>query len=87
VGDPGGLPPQLAHFQHRQGEDPTLILFGEQDRRVPIEQGEQFYTALVQRGIEAQMVRYPREPHGFTEPNHQIDRIQRIADWFDRFLK
>jgi len=22
-----------------------------------------------------------------TEPNHQVDRIQRIADWFDRFLK
>jgi dipeptidyl aminopeptidase/acylaminoacyl peptidase len=33
------------------------------------------------------MVRYPREPHGFAEPKHQIDRIQRIGDWFDRFLK
>lgn len=74
-------------FSIDKAKTPTLILFGEQDRRVPIEQGEQFFTALKQRGIHVEMVRYPREPHGFTEPNHQIDRIQRIADWFDRFLK
>lgn len=66
---------------------PTRILFGEQDRRVPIEQGEQFYTALKQRGIEAEMIRYPREPHGLQEPYHQIDRIERTVEWFDRFLK
>ena len=66
---------------------PTLVLFGEEDRRVPIEQGEQFYMGLKQRGIDVEMVRYPREPHGFREPNHQIDRIQRTVDWFDRYLK
>ncbi|MBM3790106.1 MAG: S9 family peptidase [Acidobacteria bacterium] len=66
---------------------PTRILFGEQDRRVPIEQGEQFYTALKQRGIEVEMIRYPREPHGLQEPYHQIDRIERTVEWFDRFLK
>ena len=66
---------------------PTLILHGEADRRVPIEQGEQMYMALKNDGVETEMVRYPREPHGFQEPNHQIDRIQRTVDWFDRFLK
>jgi len=66
---------------------PTRILFGEEDRRVPIEQGEQFYTALRQRGIEVEMIRYPREPHGFQEPIHQIDRIERTVEWMDRFLK
>ncbi len=66
---------------------PALILHGEADRRVPIEQGEQMYMALKKNGIETEMVRYPREPHGFTEPNHQIDRIQRTVDWLDRFLK
>jgi len=66
---------------------PALILHGEADRRVPIEQGEQMYMALKKNGIETEMVRYPREPHGFQEPNHQIDRIQRTVDWMDRFLK
>ena len=66
---------------------PTLILHGEADRRVPIEQGEQMYMALKKNGVEAEMVRYPREPHGFQEPNHQIDRIERTIDWLDRFLK
>jgi dipeptidyl aminopeptidase/acylaminoacyl peptidase len=66
---------------------PTRILFGEEDRRVPIEQAEQFYTALRQRGVEVEMIRYPREAHGLQEPNHQIDRIERTVEWMDRFLK
>jgi len=66
---------------------PTRILFGEEDRRVPIEQGEQFYTALRQRGVDVEMIRYPREPHGLREPYHQIDRIERTVEWFDRYLK
>ncbi len=32
---------------------PTLVLHSEEDYRCPIEQGEQFYTAL----------KYPRRPH------------------------
>ena len=66
---------------------PALILHGEADRRVPIEQGEQMYMALKKNGVETEMVRYPREPHGLQEPNHQIDRIERTIAWLDRFLK
>ncbi len=66
---------------------PALILHGEADRRVPIEQGEQMYMSLKQNGVETEMVRYPREPHGLQEPYHQIDRIERTVDWLDRFLK
>ena len=66
---------------------PTRILFGAEDRRVPIEQGEQFYTALRQLGVDVEMIRYPREPHGLREPYHQIDRIERTVEWFDQNLK
>lgn len=70
-----------------KAKTPALILHGEADRRVPIEQGEQMYMALKQNGVETEMVRYPREPHGLQEPNHQIDRIERTVAWLDRFLK
>ena len=45
------------------------------------------YTALRRRGIEAELVRYPREGHGFTEPAHQVDSLERTLEWLDRYMK
>ncbi|HLL16009.1 MAG TPA: S9 family peptidase [Pyrinomonadaceae bacterium] len=66
---------------------PLMITHGEQDRRVPIAQAEQYYRALRKRGVETVFVRYPRAGHGITEPNHQIDLVRRQLEWFDKHLK
>jgi dipeptidyl aminopeptidase/acylaminoacyl peptidase len=66
---------------------PTLILHGSADVRVPVEQGQQLYMALKKSGVTVEFVRYPREGHGFQEPNHKRDRYQRYIDWFQRFLQ
>jgi dipeptidyl aminopeptidase/acylaminoacyl peptidase len=66
---------------------PLLITHGEQDRRVPIQQAELFYRALKRRGVEVTFVRYPREGHSITEPNHQIDLAGRQLAWLDKHLK
>jgi dipeptidyl aminopeptidase/acylaminoacyl peptidase len=66
---------------------PIMITHGEQDRRVPIAQAEEYYRALRKRGVEAVFVRYPREGHGITEPNHQIDLVGRQLEWFDKRVK
>ena len=66
---------------------PTLFLHGETDNDVHITQAEEMYTALRMRGIEATLVRYPREGHSFTELKHRVDAARRTADWMDRFLK
>lgn len=65
---------------------PILMTHGEQDKRVPIAQGEQFYRALKKRGVETVFLRYPREGHGIQEPNHQIDLVGRQLAWFDAHL-
>ncbi len=62
---------------------PVLVLHGEADVRVPISQGQEFYNGLRFMGKEAQMVTYPREPHIFTEREHQIDSLTRILGWYD----
>ena len=46
---------------------PTMLMHGENDNDVPIAEAEQFYIALKDVGIEAVMVRYPREGHGVRE--------------------
>lgn len=66
---------------------PLMITHGEQDRRVPIAQAEQYYRALRKRGVETVFIRYPREGHGITEPNHQIDLVRRQLEWFDKRVK
>ena len=66
---------------------PALVLHGDADDRVPPFQGAEFYKGLQMLGRESQLVRYPREPHIFTEREHQIDSLQRIIDWFDSHLQ
>lgn len=65
---------------------PTLFLHGELDDRVPISQAYEMYEGLKQRGIETEMVVYPREGHGIMERRHQIDLLRRVVDWYDRHL-
>jgi dipeptidyl aminopeptidase/acylaminoacyl peptidase len=65
---------------------PTLILHGEDDLCTPLPQAVEFYNALVEAGCEAELVVYPREGHGWTEREHQIDALNRMRDWLDRHL-
>ncbi len=66
---------------------PLLITHGEEDRRVPIAQAEQFWRGLDRLGLPVVFLRYPREGHGIGEPRHRIDLYQRQLTWFDFYLK
>ena len=63
---------------------PTMLVHGENDNDVPIGESEQFYIALKDVGVEAVMVRYPREGHGLAEPKHIVDLMERSAAWYER---
>ncbi|MCB9384975.1 MAG: S9 family peptidase [Bryobacterales bacterium] len=60
---------------------PTLVLHGDADARVPISQGYELYNALKGRGVETEMVVYPRQPHGPVEPKFVLDVMQRHLEW------
>ncbi|HEX5117468.1 MAG TPA: S9 family peptidase [Pseudonocardiaceae bacterium] len=65
---------------------PVLIVHGEQDTNVPLGQARYFHSALRHFGVEHEFVVYPREGHGLVEREHQIDVLNRVKDWFDRWL-
>lgn len=65
---------------------PTLIAHGDEDARVHPAQGMEFFRALKVLGVPVRFVRYPREKHGFVERAHQIDLMNRVVDWFERYL-
>ena len=76
-----------AMFNIKGASTPSLIQHGEADDRVHIEQGMQLYNALKRQGTPVRMVRYPRQPHGVSEPRLQRDVMQRNVDWFQQWVK
>ncbi|MGJ3240758.1 MAG: S9 family peptidase [Anaerolineae bacterium] len=70
---------------------PTLIIHSENDFRVPIEQGEQFF-AWIRRATHTpvKMLRYPREGHELSrsgEPHHRVSRLDEMVKWFDTYCQ
>ena len=71
-------------------ETPTLILHGLADHTCPVGQAEQWFTALRQRGVPAQMVLYPGASHVFVvegRPSHRADYNTRLTDWMVEHLQ
>ena len=66
---------------------PVLILHGEKDTNVPVGQAVYFHRALARYGVEHELVIYPREGHGLTEREHQLDVLRRSRAWFGRWLR
>ena len=62
---------------------PTLILHGEDDQRVPIWQGYEFYNALTRSGCPVQMVVYPQTGHTPSNPVFLLDVMDRIQAWIE----
>jgi dipeptidyl aminopeptidase/acylaminoacyl peptidase len=65
---------------------PTLFLHGENDNDVPIAEAEQFFIALMDVGVDTEMVRYPREGHGIRETRHVVDSIERSIRWYEKYF-
>ena len=68
---------------------PLLLLQAEGDLRCPAGQTEIAFTMLRRLGRTVEMVRYPNEFHVMMEtgrPDRRVDRLERIVDWFERYL-
>ncbi len=66
---------------------PTLIVVGEHDAECPAPQSFEFWRGLQHVGVKTQLVVYPDEGHGFQDPAHKRDLMQRTVRWFDTYLK
>ena len=69
-------------------DTPTLLLHSDDDYRTPACTAELYHRILRKHGVETRLVRYPREGHELSrsgEPGHIVDRIERIARWFDGY--
>jgi dipeptidyl aminopeptidase/acylaminoacyl peptidase len=83
----GPYPQRSPVFHARSCTTPTLIVHGEDDLCTPLSQATELYNALVEAGCETELVVYPREGHGWTEREHQIDLWNRIRAWLNKHLQ
>jgi dipeptidyl aminopeptidase/acylaminoacyl peptidase len=65
---------------------PTLLLAGGRDRTTPPTQALEFYTALVEQGVETALITYPLEGHSLRGFPAYFDTAARITSWFARRL-
>jgi dipeptidyl aminopeptidase/acylaminoacyl peptidase len=76
---------QISPVNHASGDDPpTLIIHGDADKLVPIQQAQIIVAKLKDAGIEAKLVTKPGAAHGWPD---QAKDVVLIADWFDAHLK
>ena len=76
---------QISPINHVTPDDPpTLIIHGDADTLVPIQQAEVMIEKLKAAGVEAKLVVKHGAAHGW--PNMEAD-IVTLADWFDAHLK
>ncbi len=67
---------------------PSLIMTGEEDRRTPISESEQFYQALKLQKVDTVLIRVPGSPHGIAgRPSRMISKIEYTLAWFKQYQK
>jgi dipeptidyl aminopeptidase/acylaminoacyl peptidase len=66
---------------------PTLVVHGERDYRVPLEQGLAMFTALRRQGVPARLLLFPDEGHWVLKPPNSVRWYAEVLSWLDRWTK
>jgi acetyl esterase/lipase len=70
------------HVSH--DDAPTLIVHGDADKLVPIQQAERILVRFSEEKVPAKLVVKPKAVHGWPD---LVKDLEQFADWFDTYLK
>ncbi len=65
---------------------PMLVVHGQLDYRIPVEQGIAAFTALQRRGIDSRFLYFPDENHWILKPANSVQWHREVNDWLRRHL-
>ncbi|PJK00746.1 peptidase S9 [Lysobacteraceae bacterium NML91-0213] len=60
---------------------PMLVVAGQNDFRVPIDQSLSAFTALQRQGIPSKLLYYPDENHWVLKPHNSVQWHETVNDW------
>ena len=84
--DPGVYAKSSAIDFIKQAHTPVLVVVGDRDGECPAPQSYEFWHALRAQHVPTQLVVYPNEGHGFVDPAHKRDVMERTVEWFGRYM-
>jgi len=65
---------------------PTLIIAGQNDFRVPLDQSLSAFTALQRQGIKSRLLYFPDENHWVNKPDNSIQWHDTVNEWLRQHI-
>ncbi|MCO8244458.1 S9 family peptidase [Haladaptatus sp. AB643] len=67
-------------------EAPLLVLHGENDPRVPVDEAEQIAEEAAEQGVPVEKLVFPDEGHGFTKLENRIEAYTKTAEFLEEYV-
>jgi len=65
---------------------PTLVVHGQLDQRVPVNQGFELFNTLHTRGVPSRLLYFPDENHWVLKPQNSLLWYQTTGDWLQKYI-
>jgi dipeptidyl aminopeptidase/acylaminoacyl peptidase len=65
---------------------PTLVIHGQLDMRVPVNQGIELFNTLQSRGVPSRLIYFPDENHWVLKPQNSLFWYQTVRDWLAQYI-
>ena len=77
---------ESAHWYAKNFRTPTLVVHNQQDFRVPVTQGFEYYETLRMVGVPARLLYFPDENHFVLNPQNSRLWYNEFFDWIGKYV-
>jgi dipeptidyl aminopeptidase/acylaminoacyl peptidase len=77
---------QSPFYRSEKLRTPILLTYGEQDFRVPLNNGLEFWTVLQRQDVPSRLVVFPNENHWILKGENSRYFYQEVHDWLAKYL-
>lgn len=75
------------HMNAASFDTPTLVIHGQLDRRVPVNQGIELFNTLQNRGVPSKLVYFPDENHWVLKPQNSLFWYETKRKWLEQYVR
>jgi dipeptidyl aminopeptidase/acylaminoacyl peptidase len=65
---------------------PMLVIHGQLDYRIPVEQGIALFSALQRKGVESKFLYFPDENHWVLKPQNSVQWHDTVNGWLKQYI-
>ena len=65
---------------------PMLVVHGQQDFRIPVEQGIALFSALQRKGVPSKFLYFPDENHWVLKPQNSVQWHDNVNAWLKQYI-